>query len=77
MSSMDVCEMLAQLFNTSHANIAWAVRNGPKYPENFNMEKISQHLTPCKAFLTSIKTSFQTVYTEGQNAKTQLEETQQ
>ena len=69
--------MLAQLFDTSHANIAWAVRNGPKYPENFDMEKISQHLHPCEAFLTSIETSFQTVYTEGQNAKTQLEETQQ
>src|SRR5438046_7002494 len=53
------------------------VRNGPKYPKNFDMEKISQHLAPCEAFLTSIKTSFQTVYTEGQNAKTQLEETQQ
>src|SRR5947207_8454382 len=24
-SSIDACEMLAQLFNTSHANIAWAV----------------------------------------------------
>src|SRR5438045_9592312 len=77
MSSMDAHEMLAQLFDTSHANIAWAVRNGAKYPDNFNMEKNSQHLAPCAALLTSIETSFQTVYSDAQNAKTTLDETQQ
>jgi hypothetical protein len=28
---------LARLFNTSYTNIAWAIRNGPKYLKDLNI----------------------------------------
>ena len=48
-------EALARLLNTSYTNIAWAIRNGPKYLKDFNMVKTFQQLSIYVAFLTSIK----------------------
>ena len=73
----DTREALARLFDTSHTNITWAIRNGPKYPEDFDAAQTFQHLSPYAAFLTSIENGLQTVYDEGRNARTQLEEAQQ
>ena len=67
-------ETLARLFDTTHTNIAWAIRNGPEYPKNFDIEQISQHLIP---FLTSIENGFQIAYNEAWNMDTQLGEAQQ
>ena len=30
-------KVLARLLNTFYTNIAWAIRNGPKYLKNFNI----------------------------------------
>ena len=34
---VNLCEVLARLFNTSYINIAWAIKNGPKYLKDFNI----------------------------------------
>src|SRR5438045_8596169 len=44
MSSMDAREMLAQLLDTSHAKLAWAVRHRHKYAENSDDAKIYHQL---------------------------------
>ena len=62
-------ETLARLFDTTHANIAWAIRNGPEYPNDFDTTQISQHLTP---FFTSIEHGFQTVYNEAGEAQRKI-----
>ena len=46
---------LAYSFNTSYTNIAWAIRNGPKYPKDLNVVGTFQHLSMYITFLTSIK----------------------
>jgi hypothetical protein len=30
-------KVLTYLFNTTHNNIAWVIRNGPKYPKDLNI----------------------------------------
>ena len=48
---------LARLFNTSYINIAWAIRNSPKYLKDLNMAGTFQQLSIYVAFLTSIENS--------------------
>ena len=48
-------KVLARLFNTSYTNIAWAIRNGPKYLKDLNITGTFQQLFIYTAFLTSIK----------------------
>jgi hypothetical protein len=48
-------EVLTRLLNTSYTNIAWAIRNGPKYLKDLNMAETFQQLSIYTAFLTSIK----------------------
>lgn len=69
-------EALARLINTSHTNIAWAIRNGPEYPEDLDVAGTFQQLSICAAFLTSIESGLQTVYSEGQAMKSQFEKAQ-
>jgi hypothetical protein len=48
---------LARLFNTFYTNIAWAIRNGPKYLKDFNIAGTFQQLFIYIAFLINIKNS--------------------
>jgi hypothetical protein len=48
-------KVLACLLNTFYTNIAWAIRNGPKYLKDLNMAETFQQLSIYTAFLTSIK----------------------
>jgi len=73
-SLTNTCEALAYSFDTSHTNIAWAIRNGPEYPKDLNVAGTFQHLSIYTTFLTSVKSGLQTVYNKGQTAKSQLEE---
>ena len=50
-------EVLTHLFNISYTNIAWVIRNGPKYLKDLNIVKTFQQLFIYVAFLTSIKSS--------------------
>jgi len=50
-------EALAYYFNTSYTNIAWAIRNGPKYLKDLNMAGTFQYLFVYIALLTNIKNS--------------------
>jgi hypothetical protein len=34
---VNLYEVFAYFFNTSYTNIAWAIRNGPKYLKDLNM----------------------------------------
>jgi hypothetical protein len=36
---MNTREVLIYFFNTTHTNITWVIRNGPKYPEDLNIVK--------------------------------------
>ena len=46
---------LTYLLNISYTNIAWVIRNDPKYLKNFNIAETFQQLFIYIAFLTSIK----------------------
>jgi len=61
----NIREALACLFNTSHPNIAWAIRSGPEYPKNLKAAGTFQHLSIYTPFLTSVKSGLQTVYNKG------------
>ena len=49
---------LACLLDTFYINIAWVIKNGPKYLKDLNIVKTFQQLFIYTAFLTSIKSSF-------------------
>ena len=34
---VNFCEALAYFFNTSYINIAWVIKNGPKYLKDLNI----------------------------------------
>ena len=70
----NIREVLARLFDTSYTNIAWTIRSGPEYPKDLNVVETFQHLSIYTTFLTSVKSSLQTVYDEGQTIKSQLKE---
>jgi hypothetical protein len=46
---------LARLLDTSYTNIAWAIRNGFKYPKDLNIVGTFQQLSIYTAFLINIK----------------------
>ena len=69
-------EALARLLDTSYTNIAWAIRNGPEYPKDLDVAGTFQQLSTCAAFLTSIESGLQAVYSEGQAMKSQFEKAQ-
>jgi hypothetical protein len=50
-------KVLACLFDIFYTNIAWAIRNSPKYLKDFNIAGTFQQLSIYIAFLTSIKNS--------------------
>ena len=50
-------EALVRLFNISYINIAWAIRNGPKYLKDPNIAETFQQFFICVVFLISIKSS--------------------
>ena len=49
------CEVLARFLDASYINIAWAIRNGPKYLKDLNIARTFQQFSIYTAFLTSIK----------------------
>jgi len=53
--STNLRKALAYLFDTSYTHIAWAIRNGPEYPEDLNVAGTFQHLSICTTFLTSVE----------------------
>ena len=48
-------EALTCLFNTFYTNIAWVIRNGPKYLKDFNIAETFQQFFIYIAFLISVK----------------------
>jgi hypothetical protein len=67
---------LAHLLNASYTNIAWAIRNGPKYLKDLDIAGTFQQLSTYTAFLTSIKSGLQAIYSKGQAIKSQFKKAQ-
>jgi hypothetical protein len=65
-------KVLTRLLNIFYTNIAWAIRNSPKYLKDLNITGTFQQLSIYIAFLTSIKNSLQAIYSKGQAIKSQL-----
>ena len=55
---------LTRLFNIFYINITWVIRNGLKYLKDLNIAKTFQQLSIYIAFLTSIKSGLQAIYSK-------------